>query len=57
MRAKYGEQWISPAESKALHSPEDLADNVDEISSLESFAEFRNVSEDLAPFAALFKGA
>ncbi|TFC70969.1 SDR family NAD(P)-dependent oxidoreductase [Cryobacterium sp. TMS1-20-1] len=39
------------------HSPEDLADNVDEISSLESFAEFRNVSEDLAPFAALFKDA
>ena len=39
------------------HSPEDLANNVDEISSLESFAEFRNVSEDLAPFATLFKDA
>jgi NAD(P)-dependent dehydrogenase (short-subunit alcohol dehydrogenase family) len=36
------------------HTPEDLADNVDKISSIDFYAEYRSVNEDFAPFAALF---
>lgn len=37
------------------HTPEDLAANVEKISSLDSFGEPRDVTEDLAPFTALFQ--